>query len=358
MKVFVAVVCLLALGTGSTKEIPQFEVSVDEFIASNIRFMERQNRITANVNEYIDKILLSASKFIIMKGFDPLQVDDIIEGFNVKIGFVNFHGELELTHGWLQGLSGLYRSGDATLEYEGNILNLRLPVSFNTMNMNYDYSASIMNLGPYGGLEGKIMGVSAYVDISIDTVTTEIILQEFQITDAGSVNIHFSGNPIVDWLVNVLSKLVTKLLHGVVIDIVEDKVRGLLQTNSEIELYFDEKDKKLEESLLEWQSKYDIDLEAGRNEIQILEAQTEEQEKEYMKVKEEYEKMKKVIDDGKVNRERKRKEEERLEMLRKNATKIQAWWRGMMVRHKLGPYNPKKGKKGKGKDKKAGKKKK
>ncbi|GLV42964.1 hypothetical protein CBL_21407, partial [Carabus blaptoides fortunei] len=60
-----------------------------------------------------------------------------------------------------------------------------------------------------------------------------------------------------------------------------------IKANSEIELYFDEKDKKLEESLLEWQSKYDIDLEAGRNEIQILEAQTEEQEKEYMKVKEE-----------------------------------------------------------------------
>lgn len=68
--------------------------------------------------------------------------------------------------------------------------------------------------------------------------------------------------------------------------------------------------------------------------------------------------MKKVIDDGKANRERKRKEEERLEMLNKKATKIQAWWRGMMVRHKLGPFNPKKGKKGKGKEKKPGKKKK
>lgn len=33
------------------------------------------------------------------------------------------------------------------------------------------------------------------------------------------------------------------------------------------------------------------------------------------------------------------------EMLWSRATRIQAWWRGQMVRHKLGPYRPKKGKK-------------
>lgn len=43
----------------------------------------------------------------------------------------------------------------------------------------------------------------------------------------------------------------------------------------------------MEECLQEWQIKYDTDLEAGRNEIQILEAQTEEQQKEYLQVKEE-----------------------------------------------------------------------
>lgn len=43
----------------------------------------------------------------------------------------------------------------------------------------------------------------------------------------------------------------------------------------------------MEECLQEWQIKYDTDLEAGRNEIQILEAQTEEQQKEYIQLKEE-----------------------------------------------------------------------
>lgn len=83
MKVFVVAVCLLAIGIVSAKEIHQYEVSLDEFIESNIRFMERQKKITANINDYMDNILLRASKFFVMKGYDPLQVDDKIEGFSV-----------------------------------------------------------------------------------------------------------------------------------------------------------------------------------------------------------------------------------------------------------------------------------
>jgi hypothetical protein len=48
-----------------------------------------------------------------------------------------------------------------------------------------------------------------------------------------------------------------------------------------------------------------------------------------------------------VNAYNEQKERERLEKLkqekeRKAAVRIQSWWRGMMVRHHLGPYRPKK----------------
>lgn len=115
------------------------------------------------------------------------------------------------------------------MQYEGNVLNLRIPVAFNTMNINYDYKASIMNIGPHGGVEGKIHGMNVFVDITVDTINAEINLQDFQITNAGSVNINFSGNPLVDWLVNVLTRLTTKLLHNVVINVVEKRVRNLVQ---------------------------------------------------------------------------------------------------------------------------------
>lgn len=39
-------------------------------------------------------------------------------------------------------------------------------------------------------------------------------------------------------------------------------------------------------------------------------------------------------------KEAKRKEKELQERIHKSAIKIQAWWRGVMVRRKLGPYRP------------------
>lgn len=47
-------------------------------------------------------------------------------------------------------------------------------------------------------------------------------------------------------------------------------------------------------------------------------------------------------------KEERRKQQEELDRREKAATKIQAWWRGTMVRRCLGPYRKKKGKKGKG----------
>lgn len=71
-----------------------------------------------------------------------------------------------------------------------------------------------------------------------------------------------------------------------------------------------------------------------------------------------FEEHRKAIENYLEFKETAKREAEYLQMLENMATRIQAWWRGLMVRLKLGPFNPKKGKKGKkGKDKKSGKKK-
>ena len=70
-----------------------------------------------------------------------------------------------------------------------------------------------------------------------------------------------------------------------------------------------------------------------------------------------YQEYSKVVDDNRLEKEQKRLSEER-EKLEAHATvRIQAWWRGTMQRNLLGPFRPKKSKKGGGK-KKGGRKKK
>ncbi len=59
----------------------------------------------------------------------------------------------------------------------------------------------------------------------------------------------------------------------------------------------------------------------------------------------------KVVRDDRAEKERRRRQLEREEQQMNAAVKIQSWWRGMLVRHAIGPHKKKKGKKGKKKKK-------
>ena len=64
----------------------------------------------------------------------------------------------------------------------------------------------------------------------------------------------------------------------------------------------------------------------------------------------------KVVEDDRLEKEHIRLREEREKLETYATVRIQAWWRGTMQRNLLGPFRPKKSKKGGGK-KKGGKKK-
>ena len=70
-----------------------------------------------------------------------------------------------------------------------------------------------------------------------------------------------------------------------------------------------------------------------------------------------YQEYNKVVEDNRLEKEQIRLTEERDKRELCATVHIQAWWRGTMQRNLLGPYRPKKAKKGGGK-KKGGKKKK
>jgi IQ domain-containing protein G len=58
-----------------------------------------------------------------------------------------------------------------------------------------------------------------------------------------------------------------------------------------------------------------------------------------------------VVRDDRAAKERRRRQLEREEQQMNAAVRIQAWWRGMLVRNAIGPHRKKKGKKGKKKKK-------
>lgn len=120
--------------------------------------------------------------------------------------------------------------------------------------------------------------------------------------------------------------------------------------HAEVELFLTEMSQEYEDLILSWMDRYEKEMEQLETDIQILKEKREEQFEQTEQLREEYERRNVAIADYLEVKELRRQEQERQEQRARAAIKIQAWWRGTMVRKCLGPYRKKK--KGKGKDKK------
>nr|XP_060623285.1 dynein regulatory complex protein 9 isoform X1 [Anolis sagrei ordinatus] len=144
-----------------------------------------------------------------------------------------------------------------------------------------------------------------------------------------------------------------------------DKLRNQIdqetRVHMDIENFLKQQQVSIEEKLEYWVEKYEKDTEAKQQELNSLKAARAADQaalQEAARLCLAYEQA--IIEDRKEKESaRKKVEQDALEM--KSILKLQAWWRGMMVRRFLGPYKllkklfeeeqpvPQKGKKGKGK---------
>ncbi|XP_002154128.2 dynein regulatory complex protein 9 isoform X1 [Hydra vulgaris] len=133
---------------------------------------------------------------------------------------------------------------------------------------------------------------------------------------------------------------------------VEDESR----CNVEIETFLRLQHTLLEEKVEYWMNKYDTDVENKQLELDNLKQTKLADLTRLQELTETFFEYSKVIEEDRLEKEA-QLEKEKLELKEKIAcSKIQAWWRGIMVRQQLGPFKPKKKKKGT-KGKKKGKKK-
>lgn len=101
-----------------------------------------------------------------------------------------------------------------------------------------------------------------------------------------------------------------------------------------------------------WKKRYVEEKERKGVEVEEMRVKLAEMKESLKDLRSRYAGRQKEIEDYLEYKEEKKRKAEELARLNKEATKIQAWWRGTMVRRGLGPY---KKKKPKGKAAKSGK---
>ncbi|XP_011891995.1 PREDICTED: IQ domain-containing protein G [Cercocebus atys] len=132
----------------------------------------------------------------------------------------------------------------------------------------------------------------------------------------------------------------------------------------DIEMFLRKQQQKLEERLEFWMEKYDKDTEMKQNELNALKATKASDLAHLQDLAKTIRECEQVIIEDRIEKERSKNKIEQDLLELKSVIKLQAWWRGTMIRREIGGFKMPKDKvdskdskgKGKGKDKRRGKK--
>ncbi|CAH2068586.1 unnamed protein product, partial [Iphiclides podalirius] len=185
--------------------------------------------LTADVNDYVDNTVDMLVPFIQSNGLDPMNLPEVIEGFEVKPLLITYSAWLKIYDGTMKGLVNLSRSGDQKVNYFAKMLRVRVELQFKDLEINYKYLVKVMNLGPTGGIVGSLSRF-VVIDILIDFNNDEVQLQQFSLTDIGRLRVRLTGNILVDWLINPVINIFLRIFDTVIMKVVEVNIRSAVQS--------------------------------------------------------------------------------------------------------------------------------
>ncbi|XP_026764105.1 uncharacterized protein LOC113522572 [Galleria mellonella] len=195
--------------------------------------------LNAQINDYVDNTIQLIVPFIQENGLDPMDLPDVVEGFEVRPVLITYSAWLKIHDGYMTGLTNVARSGDQTINYFAKMVRVRVQLQFRNLQFVYKYLVKVMNLGPTGGIIGSLNRFVVVVDLLVDFNNDEIHLQQFSLTDIGRLRVRLTGNILTDWLVNPVIRTFTRIFDNTIIKVVEVNIRdavnaGLAEINRNI----------------------------------------------------------------------------------------------------------------------------
>jgi len=140
-----------------------------------------------------------------------------------------------------------------------------------------------------------------------------------------------------------------------ILDTLKRDIESENRAHTDVKNFLLKKRRQLEDKIEFWMEKYENDTESRTNELTNLKSDKDKDLRTLQELARTYDDYERVVKEDQAEKKRIKDKKERDELERVTSVKIQAWWRGTMVRKGLGEFKKDKGKKGK-KGKKGGKK--
>ncbi|CAL1261635.1 unnamed protein product [Larinioides sclopetarius] len=176
-------------------------------------FINADEDVVGNANEYVDEVLnnLKNEPWVVSK-IDPLDIPEV----NDK----NF----EIKDGKITGLSTLYRHGDCTLDYDGEVVKVSAQIAVKDVNIHVQYAAKALFFWIKGHADVQVDDLAVRMDISgRDGKAT---LESFKVIELGKYKIKkITGLSVVlNWLYKLIANAVAKSSRKKIIMAMEEGV--------------------------------------------------------------------------------------------------------------------------------------
>ncbi|XP_066258608.1 uncharacterized protein [Euwallacea similis] len=175
----------------------------------------RAGVIQADVTQYVLEILKNVQRIMVQDGFDPMHLSD--QYVNLLVGYVS------ATNGSIQHLSTITISNNvfATYSSDTKILELTLPLAFDSLLITYDYHTQALLIGVTGDVNAEISNVKLNLQLGMNFTDLHAFVHKADITNSGTIKCRFTGLGLLDWIIDLLSDTFTTLCHGIIISVID-----------------------------------------------------------------------------------------------------------------------------------------
>lgn len=237
-RIQLSIFCFLSLLVTSGLAFPTHDKTNDFHVAAH-------GMVSAKINELFDTLLPNIRNILLKLELDPLEMKDMVEPLE---GLIDHNGVLEMTDGWLQGMSDVVRAGDIVLAYSNKILNIDLHLGFDILDINYQYFLKYGLIRRTGDFHGRFSRVKLRVALTLDMTTKEVTLDFLDIVDMGKLDIKLEGH-VLDPLLNIAIKAFTTIFRQCVMEFLEERFttifKELLEDLNEIIRHLGDPDKQI-----------------------------------------------------------------------------------------------------------------
>ncbi|OAD52224.1 hypothetical protein WN48_02509 [Eufriesea mexicana] len=174
---------------------------------------------SVKINELFDSMLPSIRSFILEHGLDPLKLKDISENLQ---GVIIHKRTLNLSNGWLQGLSNVRRTSDVIFSYKDKVLTLDAILAFDLADISYQYFYKDLLISRKGDIHGRVRNMRIRLIVALDMNKYKIAVPMSKIINMDKFSITLEGNKI-DPIVNAAIKVVANAFRTKIINMVNEE---------------------------------------------------------------------------------------------------------------------------------------